>query len=825
MPAKKTKKKRNSGKRRISILSRLPWKNLPLGWIGMGWMLAMLSILALLNFHPVVKTELETKTPLWLIWPFFLVGLGCMVRGYRSLPQGPASDVGRRTAWIWLGVILLAGAFLRLYNLGHPPGPFWDDWATTLVWVHTILDKNQFFWMMPSDGIEPFNPYMITALQAIVPDEVKDIVVRRVASCLVDMSALWVLYLAGKELGSRRIGLLAAALGALGRPMVQLTITGMRAYTLSLAVGFLILASLKLFRKPSLGHFLLWGVALAFGIHTYSSFRVFMILLPFLLLPWIFREGKNPRPKPWEWLAPLGPVFLLAGVFSGTLAVTHPLFQAWSQAWNGWTSQPWVITAVFAAGLAPALIAVGISLRRKKLSLLAGWSLAVGTACLLIFPLTLSTEFNGRMEVLSPFRNQDASRNILGFLAGQVWQTFRSLFYACLDRNDLLIGTDPFYDFFSQGALVLGLAFGIAKPDWKKAFLLAVGAMGTLVYVISLDPASTKLVGSAPAFYLLAAWAISRLWSGFSKPRPKEVILHGGFVLSALLAAYGAFGGWMQFEKLHGYWAKIPWVDTELAKHVAEDEPHYRTYLAPSDWFFGWSAQFVLNEGKRYYILKDQNRIPVGKGEAPQDAVIYVYGSNAALIQSLHGQFPSAQWEKFFVFPHNVGDPNPELYMWRVFIPAGQIPGQPGRVLQLIPEEGGCLRRYYSPFYGWGLSGILMEERTANFSDPLPQDRLESKVFDRIEFRKARLLCSQEDVPFDPGGNYVFNVDYSGPLWFMVDGRTVWKRDTAGAGQAVFTARIEPGTHHLELRTRILPDCLPPVIHWRNEDEKEGKLL
>lgn len=825
MPVKKNQKGKRRPKWQFWILRRLTWMNQPLAWIGGGWALAFFAVLALLNFHPIVKTELSTNTPLWIIWPLFLAGLGCMIRGYRWVPSWTVPDVGRKEAWIGLGIILSAGAFLRLYNLGHPPGLFWDDWATTLVWVHTILDKNQFFWMMPSDGIEPFNPYVITALQAVVPDSVKDVVVCRTACCLVDMAALWVLYLAGKELGSRRIGLLAAALGALGRPMIQLTITGMRAYTLSLAVGFLVLASLKMFRKPSLRHFLLWGLALAFGVHTYSSFRVFILILPFLLLPWVFQEGRKRGFKLWEWPAPLGATFLLCGVFSGTLAVTLPALQGWSRAWSGWTSQPWPAAAIFALGLLPAAVAAGISLRRGKLSPLAGWSLALAVASLLIFPLTLSDEFNGRMGVLSPFRDAETSRNIVGFMAGQVWQTLRSLFYACLDRNDLLIGTDPFYDLFSQGALLLGLAFTLARPGWKKGFLLAVAALGTVVYVISLDPASTKLIGSAPPLYLLAAWAVSRLWAGLPKPRPRTGILRGGILLSGLLAVYGIWGGWVQFGKLHGYWAKIPCVDTELARHVAEDSPRYRTYLAPSAWFFGWSAQFVLNEGNRYYILKDQNRIPVGKGEVPQDAVIYVYGSNATLIQSLHGQFPSAQWEKIFVFPHNEGDPNPELYMWRVFIPAGQLPDKPGRVLQLIPEEGACLRRYYSPFYGWGLSGILMEERTANFSDPLPQDRLESKMFDRIEFRKARLLCSQEDLNFALEGNYVFHVDYPGPLWFMVDGRTVWKRDTAGPGQVSFKARIEAGTHHLELRTRILPDFLPPVIHWRNGEDQEGKLL
>ena len=810
MRTRKAPKKRRS--RHLFPRLSLPVTPYPLAWIGGGWVLSFVCLLAFLDFHPVFKPADTMSAPGWLLGFHLALGVALMAYGYRNLPPNGGPDLGRKAAAAWMALILAAGAFLRLYHLNQAPGQFWDDWATNMVWVHHILDMNQFYWMMPSDGIEPFHPWVLTGFRTLAPDGVTDLAVQRMSSCSVDLLALWVLYLAGKELDSRRTGLLAAALGALGRPLIQLTVTGMRAYTLSLAVGFLALASLKLMRKPSLAHFLLWGFALAFGTHTYSSFRCMMMAVPFLFLPWVLRKpGRGPA------LAAAGlggavAVLLLLGIYSGTFAGTYAGFEGWASLWQGWTQQPWIIAGLFGLCLLPSALSAWPREKGGEVPRLGGWALALGLACLMVYPLTLSSQFNERIADLSPFRGNLGADSLPVFLARQAGSTFRALFFHCLDRGDLQIGANPFYDLFSQGALVLGLAFLIARPDWKKALLAALGALGVVVYLISVDPASTKLIGSAPALYLLAAWALSRLWSGLD-PRPSRS-RPGSLALTALFFLYSAAGAWEQFQMIHVHWALRPNNDEELARNIAQDESRYRVYVAPSDWFFGWGAQFVLNEGDRYYLLGNSNDVPVQEGKDPPDLAVFVYGDNAPFFQSLCRMFPSAQWKKIFIAYHEGQDSNPDLYMWRVVIPGKAIPSDPKALLHLAREEGPWVRRYYSDHFGWRSPGIVREERVARFSDPPPLSWIDSTILpNQSHPRLARFLGP---LQVDRKGKTEWSVRFQGPIWIKIDGETACKEDVPPPeGRSSFSADLGPGEHELEVRFRIPFGDPVPEIRWR----------
>ncbi|HVZ79743.1 MAG TPA: glycosyltransferase family 39 protein [bacterium] len=804
-PKKRVKRMKTQGR---PWVSRTTWPP-----IACGWALAFFAVLLLLSFQVVVKTAWAPGAPAGLIGTLFLLGITLLSLGYRRLPKERTPDLGRKAAWAILALLMAAGTFLRLYRLDHPPGTFWDDWATILVWVHGILDKDHFYWMLPTDGIEPFVPYVQALFLALLPESVPDFMIPRLTAALIDLAALWVLYLCGKELGSRRAGLAAAGLAALGRPMIQLSLTGMRAFSLSLAVSFLILASLKLFRKPSLGHFLLWGFAMAFGIHTYSSFRVFMIGLPLLLLPWVLRNVPQPRLP--AAVGALGSLLLLTGIYSGTFNGMLALFQPWTQRWGLWVAHsPQVIAAFFVMTLASSALAAGISIRKGPLSRLAGWGLGLGLACLLVYPLTLSPQFDDRIANLSPFRSGDGASHPWAFLASQTIQTFRSLFFACADRNDLAIALDPFFDVFSQGALILGLAFLIVEPDWRKAFLVGMGGLGVAVYVISIDPASTKLLGCAPPAYLLAGWALSRLWDGL--PGQKSDFRWGRVFLALFLSLYAAGGAWIQFHKLFGSWARNPGPDTVLAEHVRQDGKDHRIYLAPAPWFFGLNTQFVLNDGQRYYILKKTNRIPLAEGDSPEDIVLYVYGSAAKLIDELHRTYPSAQWEKIWVFKHEEGDPNPELYMWRVALPGPVVASVASPLLLPGTEKGAWLRRYFTNSYGWGLGGIFYEERTPDLGSPLPADLLRSDLFK--DFGSPGLVRTVGSLPIAQEGDYEWSIGTPNPVWLRIDGRTLWKQDAPSvATKAKGKIHLTMGIHWIELRFRnpngfVIPDIfLRPV--------------
>jgi hypothetical protein len=795
-------------------------------WIGLGWVIAFFSLLAIHNFQPIVKVRL-TEQPVILSWGtiFFLLSLGivCMTAGYRHLAQTKAPDTGRLSAWTWLACIYAVAAYLRLYQADQPPGTFWDDWANPLIQTRLVIDRDMYMWMFPFGGHEPFFPYVLTGFRWLLPN-MEGIVVMRLAACFIDLIAIWILYLAGKELGSRRIGLVAAGLAAVSRATLQLSLTGMRAFTLTLAVALLLLFTLRLLRKPDLRHFLLWGAAVAFGVHTYSVFRVFMLLSPFLLLLWVFVKDGKKRFNPLGWFSAMGAVLLLAGVYSGTFTGTDPRFSFWSDAWNRLAAQPWAMAGIFLGWLALAVGALLYARREGSGEKLAGWSLGLGFACLLVYPLSQTWGFNARLAVLSPFRKDEITQNIFGFFSQKIWGTFKSLFYSCLDRNDLQIGADPFYGVFTQGILVLALAFLIARPGWKKFLLLSLGCLGTLIYVISLDPASTKLIASAPPLFLLAGWAVSRIWEGMPPSSWKRGTSLSARLLAACLAVYIGWGAWVQREKIYGYWAADFMADATVAKQVKKDSPSYRLYLAPAPWFFGFSSQFVLNRWKRYYYLKVTNAIPVEPGKKPENVVVLVQGADTKTAEKLKREFPASQWEKIYLQKQALTNPNPELYMWRVFIPGENLTGDPKATLYCKVEEKPWLRRFYSGSYGWALDGIVKEERVAGLGEPVPVEKLNTPMFEPFNYGRLTYYAGVLEVPKD--GKYEWSIDTPNPMWLKIDGKTVWRLDRTLEKRSVKqSVRLEKGAHRIEIRVRSRNGYALPQITWRGQDEDLWKSL
>jgi len=790
--------------------------------ILLGWALAFLNLLAFLDFQPVVKLHYHPALDSVGAWAQLIllgVGVGAMTLGFRGLWEREAQDIRPGMAWVLLAMILGVATCLRLYHLHEPSNNFWDDWADMVAWCNIVRNLDEYYWMFPTSGREPFVPYVFVGMMELLSGHLHDYPIHRLTHCLIDLVALGFLYLCGKEMGSRRAGLVAAALGALGRPMLQVSLSGMRAFSVALAMLFLLWTTLRLLRQPSLSRYFLWGLGLAFGVHTYSSYRTFMLAVPFLLLFWVFADEQERKVHPLGWAAGVGAILLLAGVYSGTLAGTHALFAAWRDLWDTWAAHPVLMIGLFGGVLTSAGWALWTSRGTGAGSRTAGWALAVGMASAIIYPLTRHPEFDQRIGGGSIFHQGAGSGDLVGLAMERLKLTVRALFYFNPDRNDLLIAADPFFDVFSQGAMVLGFAFFLAVPRWKTLMLLAFSGIGLGAYLLSWEPSSTKLIAATPPLYLLAGLAFSRLWSGL--PRSSRTglgKLPWPILLGSLLTLYGAFGYYVQFGKLHGYWfgQGIP-NDKFVALQVADYAATHRVYLAPAPYFFGNNSQFVLNQGKPYYILKDRNGISEDPDGKEKDLLVLVFGADRETPRVIRGQFPLARWEKVALRPDLIArDPNPELYFFRVFIPRAALTEDPGKLFFLRRGKGPWVRRYYDPYYGWGLSWIVREVRVGSFFAPIPWEEIRSERFRK--FHHGGLLQSLGKIEAPQGGVREWSIDFSGPLWARIDGRTVFKRDNEGGSPVRFKKRLSPGAHDLEILMRLGGITAMPQAQWR-----EGK--
>ena len=85
-----------------------------------------------------------------------------------------------------------------------------------------------------------------------------------------------------------------ATMGAISIPMIIKSINGMRLVSLPMGVALSLLFFFRVIHKPSIGRFIIWGLAMALGAYTYTGFRIWIFYLIFSLLLWLLwtHRGK-----------------------------------------------------------------------------------------------------------------------------------------------------------------------------------------------------------------------------------------------------------------------------------------------------------------------------------------------------------------------------------------------------------------------------------------------------------------------------------------------------------------------------------------------------
>ena len=172
-------------------------------------------------------------------------------------------------AWLLVGVIAV-GAWLRFATLGHQS--YWFDEAQAALELHLSFGS-----MLNSMVVHETNPplyFVLGWLWAHVFGTGE--VGLRSLSALAGTAVIPIAYLCGRELVSRRAGLVAAALTALSPFMIWYSQEAREYMLLALLCGASLLYFARAWHDPSRGNVALWGVfsALAVLTHFFAGFLV-----------------------------------------------------------------------------------------------------------------------------------------------------------------------------------------------------------------------------------------------------------------------------------------------------------------------------------------------------------------------------------------------------------------------------------------------------------------------------------------------------------------------------------------------------------------------
>lgn len=215
-----------------------------------------------------------------------------------------------RWSIVILGATLLV-VFFRAYRLVSVPPEMVSDQAEKLLDIWDVLQGETRIFFPRNTGREGLQMYMTAAIIKLF-DTGYSYLSLKIGTVLAGLLTLPFIYLVGKEVANRRVGLLALVFAGIAYWPNVISRVGLRFPLYSLFVAPALYYLLRGLRTRSRNDFILSGVFLGIGLHGYTPVRI----LPFVIvvavgLYLLHRQSKGARKQALMWLA----VLALTSVF------------------------------------------------------------------------------------------------------------------------------------------------------------------------------------------------------------------------------------------------------------------------------------------------------------------------------------------------------------------------------------------------------------------------------------------------------------------------------------------------------------------------------
>lgn len=274
----------------------------------------------------------------WVNLSTWLASLALVLYAFWQFEDSPQASAGRwlqtlrRGEWMlritpWALVLLAALAAIalaRFTQLDSLPSEMISDQAEKLLDVQTILEGEYPIFFERNTGREPLQFYLAAAVARLFGTGLS-FTTLKLSTTLLSFASLVYMYLLGKELGGRWLGLFALLLTGLGFWPNLLPRVGLR-FALYPAFAAPVLFHLIYgLRRGQLNHLLLCGLFLGIGLNGYSAFRVMPLVVALgVLLYWLHTRQPAQRQRALIGLALLALVALVVCAPLLRYAVEHP---------------------------------------------------------------------------------------------------------------------------------------------------------------------------------------------------------------------------------------------------------------------------------------------------------------------------------------------------------------------------------------------------------------------------------------------------------------------------------------------------------------------
>ena len=240
---------------------------------------------------------------------FWILGVLAVVIGLRIPNRNPENLFVRikgfirqpvwtlRISW-WTVLMVIAFAlviFFRFYRLDQVPGEMFSDHAEKLTDVSEVLGGNFSIFFPRNTGREAIQMYL-TALVGLVFGTELSFMSLKIGTALAGVLALPYIYLLGKEIGGRWVGLFALLLAGMAYWPNVISRIGLRFPLYPLFVAPTLFYLIRGLRQRRRNDFIWAGIALGLGLHGYSPTRLLpLVVVVAIGLYLLHRQSQGSR--------------------------------------------------------------------------------------------------------------------------------------------------------------------------------------------------------------------------------------------------------------------------------------------------------------------------------------------------------------------------------------------------------------------------------------------------------------------------------------------------------------------------------------------------
>ena len=292
---------------------RLHWEDTSVRWQGLA-AAGVLGLTAFIAFGGNRFTFFNTTVWLasiaaflWAVWQRPAPGTPPWTARLRARWQDFCTRGLRLSPWTLLVLAVFAlTAFFRFYQLPQVPGEMFSDHAEKLLDVADVLDGQYSVFFPRNTGREAFQMYL-TAAMALIFGTGLSFMSLKLGTALAGLFTLPFLYLTGKEVANRRVGLLAMLFAGIAYWPNVISRVALRFTLYPFFYAPMVYFLVRGFRRRSRNDFIAAGLFLGAGLHGYSPYRFvpFVVLLAFGLYL-LHRQSRGARWQAIGWLAVTG---------------------------------------------------------------------------------------------------------------------------------------------------------------------------------------------------------------------------------------------------------------------------------------------------------------------------------------------------------------------------------------------------------------------------------------------------------------------------------------------------------------------------------------